>query len=234
LGGVDRNRSDPAAFLKFIFKTKIPPPESNARKFAARAHNQVHPRLIVSGSQPATSQARTDDFVMTGQFQEQSNQEQWKENTMATHPTYEQAELQLKIFDLRRESRLRQARDWFNQNFYANTLDEAMRIAPMGTEAGTSFMMVVSYWDQACAYLNHGLLHEDLFFETNDEFFFIWERVKPSIAEGRQRFANPLFLANLEEAAKRYEAWSEKRAPGRIAAMSQMMKQMAPPAGKAA
>jgi hypothetical protein len=153
---------------------------------------------------------------------------------MATNPTYEQAELQLKIFDLRREARLRQARDWFAKNFLANSLDDAMRIAPMGTEAGTFFMMVVSYWDQACAYLNHGLLHEDLFFETNGEFFFVWERVKPTIEEGRRRFSNPLFLAHLEKAAKRYETWIEERAPGNLAAMRQMMKQMAAQASKAA
>ena len=146
---------------------------------------------------------------------------------MATNPTHQQAELQLKIFELRREARLRQARDWFNKSFFANTMEEALRIAPMGTEAGTSFMMVVSYWDHACAYLNHGLLHEDLFFETNGEFFFIWDRVKPTVEESRKMFTNPLFLANLEKAAKQYETWSEKRAPGHIAAMRQMMKQMA-------
>jgi hypothetical protein len=153
---------------------------------------------------------------------------------MATNPTYEQAELQLKIFDLRRESRLRQARDWFAKTYFAETLDEALRIAPMGTEAGTFYMMVVGYWDQACAYLNHGLLHEDLFFETNGEFFFVWERVKPTLQEGRQRFSNPLFLAHVEKAANRFEAWSERRAPGHIAAMRQMMKQMAAQANKQA
>ena len=153
---------------------------------------------------------------------------------MATNPTYEQAELQIKLFDLRREARLRQARDWFTKNYYANTMEEALRVAPMGSEAGTSFMMVVSYWDQVCAYFNHGLLHEDLFFETNGEFFFVWERIKPTIEEGRRMFSNPLFLANLEKAANRFESWIDKRAPGSIAAMRQMMKQMAPQAGKAA
>jgi len=103
------------------------------------------------------------------------------------NPTHEQAQLQLKFYDLRREARLRQARDWFSKNYFADNFDEAMKIAPMGTEAGTSYMMVVSYWDQACAYLNHGLLHEDLFFETSGEFFFVWERVKPAIKEGRKR-----------------------------------------------
>jgi hypothetical protein len=150
------------------------------------------------------------------------------------NPTFEQAQLQLKLYDLRREPKLRQARDWYWQNYWADSLDEAMRVAPMGTEAGTFFMMVVSYWDQACAYLNYGLLHEDLFFETSGEFFGVWERLKPSIAEGRKRWSNPLFMANLEKAANRFEAWSEKRAPGQIAAMRQMMQQMRPQAGKAA
>ncbi len=153
---------------------------------------------------------------------------------MASNPTHEQAELQVKLFDLRRETRLRQARDWFNKNFFPTSLDDAMRIAPMGSEASTSFMMVVSYWDQVCAYLNHGLLHEDLFFETNGEFFLVWERVKPTVEEGRKRFSNPLFLAHLEKAANRFETWIERRAPGHIAAMRQMMKQMAAQAGKAA
>jgi len=153
---------------------------------------------------------------------------------MATNPTYEQGDLQLKIFELRREPRLRQARDWFSQKFFPKSFDEAMRIAPMGSEAGTSFMMVVSYWDQACAYVNHGLLHEELFFETNGEFYFVWERVKPTMEEGRKQFSDPLFLANLEKTAKRFETWMEKRAPGHIDAMRKMMTQMAAQTGKAA
>jgi hypothetical protein len=152
---------------------------------------------------------------------------------MSTKPTYEQGKLHLQIFEQRREAKLRQARDWFFKNYFADNLDEAMRIAPMGTEAGTQWMMVVSYWEQACAFLNYGLLHEDLFFETSGEFFGVWERVKPSIAEGRKRFANPLFLSHLEKAADRFEKWTESRSPGQIAAMRQMMKQMRPQ-GKAA
>ncbi len=150
------------------------------------------------------------------------------------NPTHEQGVLQLQLFDLRREARLRQARDWFSKNYFADNFDDAMKIAPMGTEAGTSYMMVVSYWDQACAYLNHGLLNEDLFFETSGEFFFVWERVKPAIKEGRKRFSNPLFLAHLEKAATRFETWIEGRAPGHVTAMREFMKQMRAQAQKAA
>ncbi len=147
---------------------------------------------------------------------------------MDSKPTHEQAQLHLQVYEERREARLRQARDWFFQNYYANTMDEAMRIAAPGTEGGTFFMMVVSYWEQACALLNYGLLHEDLFFETNGEFAGVWERIKPTIQEGRQQFANRQFLAHMEKAAKRYETWIEQRSPGHLAAMRQFMEQMRP------
>jgi len=143
-------------------------------------------------------------------------------------PTHEQARLQLELYDLRREARLRQARDWFFKNFFAETLDDAMKVAPMGTDQGAFFMMVVSYWDQACAMLNYGLLHEDLFFETSGEFVGVWERIKPTIPEARQRFGNKEFVSHLEKAAERFEQWSEKRSPGQMAAMRQMMKMMRP------
>jgi len=141
-------------------------------------------------------------------------------------PTHEQGQLQLQIYDLRREAKLRQAREWVFQNYHAETFDEAMRIAAPGTENGALVMMVFSYWEQACSYLNHGLLHEDLFFETSGEFFGLWELVKGVMPEGRKRFANKQFLANVEKAAQRYETWIESRSPGHIAAMRQMMKQM--------
>lgn len=144
---------------------------------------------------------------------------------MGTKPTNEQAQLHLQVYDLRRENRLRQARDWFQQNYRAKTFDEAMRLAAPGTEAGTFLGMVIGYWEQACALLNYGLLHEDLFFETSGEFFGVWEALKPVVPEFRERFVDQNLLANLEKAAQRYEEWYEKRSPGHIAAMREFMNQ---------
>jgi hypothetical protein len=153
---------------------------------------------------------------------------------MATKPTHAQAQLHLQVYDLRREARLRQARDWFFKNYFVDSFEDSMRIAGPGTENGVFAMMVLSYWEQACALLNYGLLYEDLFFETSGEFFAVWERVKPIISQARERFVNPHFLANLEKAAQRYETWIEKRSPGHLAAMRQYMKDMAAKASKAA
>ncbi|SRR5581483_721431 len=152
---------------------------------------------------------------------------------MESKPTYEQAQLHLQVYDMRREARLRQARDWFFQNYFVNSLEDVQRIAAPGTETGAFAMMVFSYWEQACALLNYGLLHDELFFETSGEFFAVWERVKPIIKEARERFANKHFLGNLEKAANRYETWIESRSPGHLAAMREMMKQMRPQTAKA-
>ena len=94
--------------------------------------------------------------------------------------------------------------------------------------------MVIGYWEQTCALLNYGLLNEDLFFETSGEFFGVWEALKPVIPTFRERFVNKNILMHLEQAAKRYEAWSEQRNPGHIAAMRQMMQQMRSQAASAA
>lgn len=145
---------------------------------------------------------------------------------MESKPTQEQAQLHLQLYDLRREARLRQARDWYFKNYAVSNFEEAMRIALPGTEAGAFVGMVCGYWDQACALLNYGLLHEGLFFETSGEFFGVWESVKPIVPEARKQFANDQFLGHLEKAAQRYEAWMSTRSPNHIAAMRQFMKQM--------
>ena len=153
---------------------------------------------------------------------------------METKPTHEQAQLHLQIYEMRRETRLRQARDWFFKNYFADSMEDSMRIAAPGTESGAFVMMVFGYWDQACALLNYGLLHEDLFFETSGEFFGVWERVKPTIQQGREQFVYKQFLAHLEKAANRYETWIEDRSPGHLAAMREFTKRMRAQVGKAA
>jgi hypothetical protein len=148
---------------------------------------------------------------------------------MPDKPTHEQGQLQLQLYDLRREAKLRQARDWFVQNYFVDTFEDGQRIAPFGSQEGTYVMMVLSYWEQACAFLNHGLLHEQLFFENSGEFFGVWERVKPVkpvVPKMREMFRQNLFLANLEKAAQRFEKFVEASSPGALEAMRQWTQQM--------
>ena len=58
---------------------------------------------------------------------------------MATKPTHEQAQLHLQIYEMRREARLRQARDWYFNNYFVDNFEDSMRIAPPErSQAGSS------------------------------------------------------------------------------------------------
>jgi len=153
---------------------------------------------------------------------------------MEAQPTHEQARLQLELYELRRETKMRQARDWYFKNYFVDSLEDSMRIAAPGTESGAFVMMVLSYWEQACSMLNHGLLHEEMFFESNGEFFGVFERVRGLVPPFREKFSYKQYLAHMEKAANRFEEWMEERSPGHIAAMRQWMVQMRPQLDKAA
>ncbi len=140
--------------------------------------------------------------------------------------THEQASLMLELFDLRREAKLREARDWFTANFHAATPEEMMQKYPFGTKENLYFRMVVSYWDMAAGIVNRGLIDDDLYFESNGEAWGVWERLKPVVPGLRATFGNPHFLRSLEELSGRLEAWREKNAPGSTAKLRQFQQQM--------
>lgn len=140
--------------------------------------------------------------------------------------THEQARLMLELYDLRREARMRKARDWFFLNFTPTSPEEMMQKFPPGSEESASVRMVASYWDMVAAIVNRGLIDEDLFFETSGEQWVVWERMKPVVGAWRTGFKNPGVFANLEEHVRRFEAWREKRAPGSNDAIRTRMKEI--------
>lgn len=148
--------------------------------------------------------------------------------------THEHVNLMLRLYELRREPRLRQARSWFVDQFNANSPEEMMKKYPPGSEENLNIRMTVSYWDMVASVLNRGLIDNEFFFETTGEVWVVWERIRPIVPAWRAAMKNPHVLAPLEELYKRLEVWQEKRAPGSIAAMRQMMEQMRQASAKAA
>jgi len=147
---------------------------------------------------------------------------------MSTKPTYEQAQLHLQVYDQRREAKLRQARDWFFKNYHVTSLDDAMRVAPMGSETGAFASMVISYWDMVASIVNRGLIDDELFFESNGEIWVVWDRMRSIVPTWRSAFKNPHLFSNIEDTCKRLEAWRERRAPGSSAAMRSLLAQTTP------
>ncbi|MGH9773674.1 MAG: DUF4760 domain-containing protein [Candidatus Acidiferrales bacterium] len=148
--------------------------------------------------------------------------------------THQQAELLLRLYDLRRESKLREARAWFMENFSASSIEEAMQKFPPNSDGNVKMRMVVSYWEMACNLANRGLIDDEFFFENTGEQWVVWEKMKPIIPAWRAAFQNPHMFSQLEESVKRLEAWRERRAPGSNEAMRKMFAQFAQTRAQAA
>ena len=132
---------------------------------------------------------------------------------MKEHPDNYDAELLLRLYDLRREARLRQAREWLAREFRAKSLAEFIQVCPPGSEQNAFFRMAMSYWDMAASIVLHGLIKEEFFFENTTELWLTWERAKPVALEMREQNKNPYLFKNLETLADKYAEWMSKRAP---------------------
>jgi hypothetical protein len=136
-------------------------------------------------------------------------------------------ELLLRLYELRREEKLRQARDWFAREFQAKSLEEFGKLCPPGSEPNCYFRMTVSYWDMAASMVNNGLIKEEFFFESTTEFWLVWEKLKQMAPAVREAYANPTMFKNLETLAGKYEKWMAKRAPEALAAFRRRMQEAA-------
>ena len=113
---------------------------------------------------------------------------------------HEDADLILKLYDLRRETVMREARNWMF-TFNPTSIEDVMQTM-VGDHSG-HLRMVISYWDMACALVNNGAIDEDLFNQTNGEHIFVYMKMEPVIEDVRKLFDNPDFLKNLEAVVKR-------------------------------
>jgi hypothetical protein len=119
--------------------------------------------------------------------------------------TYDDVNLILRLYDIRREEKLRAARSWYGANFKPKTMAELNAIAGPGTEGNPMFRQVVSYWDMAASFVTAGVLNEELLVQNTRELLLVWLRLKPVVGEVRIAFKDPNAWKNLETVAEAYE-----------------------------
>ena len=123
---------------------------------------------------------------------------------------YESATLLIRLYELRREATMREARNWFSREFNPTTMDDVMQ-ALMGPHSG-HFRMVISYWDMAASFVVNGAIEEQMFNDANGEQVGVFAKMEPFLAEYRTRIGNPKYLASLEEVVMRRPGAKESRA----------------------
>ncbi|HEY0511545.1 MAG TPA: hypothetical protein VGH73_06555 [Thermoanaerobaculia bacterium] len=144
-------------------------------------------------------------------------------------PTHEDAKLILRLYEMRREPRMREARDWFAKNFRATTGEEFLTLCPPGSEANASYRMVTSYWEMAASFVVHGVLDRELFFASNQELLLVWERIRELLPKSREFNKNPVSLRNFEQVATAFIEWWNQQAPEAHAAFAARIGQAPPP-----
>ena len=107
-----------------------------------------------------------------------------------------EAELILKLFELRREPVMRQARDWFAIQFDPETAADVKNVI-LGEHSG-HLRMLISYWEMAAALVHHDAITLELFNDTNGEYMMVFAKLEPLLGELREMFG-PQLLTNLEK-----------------------------------
>lgn len=108
----------------------------------------------------------------------------------------ESADLILKLYELRREEKMREARNWIISFFPESTAD-IMKVM-INAETSAYYRMVVTYWDMAASFVNHGAIDEEMFWDASGEAIVVFSKVEPFLEELRANLGSEKYLKNLE------------------------------------
>jgi len=122
---------------------------------------------------------------------------------------HDDADLILKLYELRREPVMREARNWF---FSFNPTNAAEYMEAMMSEHSGHLRMVISYWDMAASFVNNGAIDEQMFNDANGEHLFIFAKIEPILEELRQQWNQPEMLKHFEAVVRRVPDSAEKLA----------------------
>lgn len=120
---------------------------------------------------------------------------------------HEDADLILKLYELRREPVMREARNWF---FTFNPTSASEYLETMMGEHSGHLRMVISYWDMAASLVNNGAIDEQMFNDANGEHLFIFAKIEPILEELRQTTNQPDMLRHFETLVRRIPDNKEK------------------------
>jgi hypothetical protein len=120
-------------------------------------------------------------------------------------PDHHDAELILKIYDLRREAVMRESRDTINGQFWPRNADEAIAITNPEHPMNRAWRQTTTYWEMVYNIARHGIVNPEFLLESNGEGLLVFAKVEPYIAQLRETVGNPRALRNAEWMAKETE-----------------------------
>lgn len=110
---------------------------------------------------------------------------------------YESATLLIRLYELRREPTMREARTWYVGKFNPNSVDDV--VATLRGPDSAAFRMVTSYWDMASSFVLNGAIDEQMFADANGEHVIVYAKLEPFLPEFREKMGNPNYYGSLEK-----------------------------------
>ena len=131
----------------------------------------------------------------------------------------------LKLYEMRSEALMREARRWFFTEFAPESGKDIVRLMLSGEKQSAFYRMVVSHWETASSFVNNGGIDEQLFLGGNSEHVVVFAKLQPFISVVRETIGEPDYLSNLERLVMRVldiekklenrrrllERWTEKQ-----------------------
>jgi len=129
---------------------------------------------------------------------------------MKTTPDHHDAELVLKLYDLRREAVMRDSRNAIF-GFLPKSYDEFAAVLAPTHPHNAAFRQTSSYWEMAYSFAKHGVLNPDMLIESSAEGLFLYAKALPHLERLRKEYSPTMFsnaewlVANCPAAARRLE-----------------------------
>jgi hypothetical protein len=113
------------------------------------------------------------------------------------HPDHHDAEIVLRLYDLRREAVMRESRDAINSQFWPRSFDDVLAVTKRDHELNRPFRQVSTFWEMAYGMVKHGIVNAEYFLESNGEGFFLFAKIQPYL-ESYRREVSALAFRNAE------------------------------------
>jgi hypothetical protein len=123
-----------------------------------------------------------------------------------TDTAIKQAELIIKLYELRREPVMRSARSYIGGEFLPRSFEDFLGIMSGGDQHTAYVLQVFGYWDMVAAMVFHGALDESLVYNACPEMYFQFAKIRPYIEEFRGKSSLPELFHNLQKFVEGSEA----------------------------
>jgi hypothetical protein len=112
-------------------------------------------------------------------------------------PDHHDAELVIKLYELRREPVMRESRKAVNGQFWPRSFDDVVAVTKGDHPLNAAYRQVGTYWEMVYGMVKHGVLHSEFMIESCGEGMFLFAKIEPYLAEYRERIS-PLAFRNAE------------------------------------